>query len=88
MIYVGVMFYVGVMWAFDQVARVCEYTSAEKGAGNHCIRLWQLSFVLVGAEGRPERMVSGARLAHEVSEESKGNILACEVEASSLVKKK
>lgn len=76
------MVYVGLMWAFDQVARVSEYTSAETGAENHCIQLWQLSFVLAGSEGRSQRIVSGARLAHEVSEDSKCNVLACEVEAS------
>lgn len=77
------MIYVGLMWAFDQVARVSEYTSAETGAENHCIRVWQLSFVLAGTEGKPGRVVAGARLAHEVSEESKRDVIACEVEASS-----
>ena len=77
------MIYVGLMWAFDQVARVSEYTSAETGAENHCIQIWQLSFILAGTEGKPERVVAGARLAHEVSEESKSDIIACEVEASS-----
>lgn len=77
------MIYVGLMWAFDQVARVSEYTSAETGAENHCIQIWQLSFILAGTEGKPERVVAGARLAHEVSEESKSDIVACEVEASS-----
>ena len=77
------MTYVGLMWAFDQVARVSEYTSAETGAENHCIRIWQLSFILAGTEGRPERIVAGARLTQEVNEESKCNVVACEVEASS-----
>ena len=33
------MTYVGLMWGFDQVARVCECTSAEPGAEDHCVQL-------------------------------------------------
>ena len=35
------MTYVGLMWGFDQVARVSEYTLAETAAEDHCVRLWR-----------------------------------------------
>ena len=34
------MIYMGLMWGFDQVARVSEYTSAEVAAEDHCVRVW------------------------------------------------
>lgn len=77
------MTYLGLMWGFDQVARVSEYTSAEKDAEDHCIRVWQLSFVVGTAEGVPDRVVGGARLAQEIGDHPSCNIIACEVEASS-----
>ena len=79
------MTYVGMMWGFDQVARVCEYTSAEPNAEDHCVRLWQLTFI-IKAPGRgpeQERVVNGARLAQEISEHPSHTVVACEVEASS-----
>ena len=33
------MTYVGLMWGFEMVARVSQYTSAETSAEDHCIRL-------------------------------------------------
>lgn len=77
------MTYVGLMWAFDQVARACEYTSAEPNAEDHCVRIWQLSFIVRTSEEGPERVISGARLAQEISDNPKCIIVACEVEASS-----
>lgn len=40
------MKYIGSMWAFDQAARVSEYTMAEPGAQDHCVRLDDLTFIL------------------------------------------
>ena len=39
------MRYIGSMWAFDQTARVSEYTQAEPGAQDHCVRLDDLTFI-------------------------------------------
>ena len=55
------MVYVGMMWAFDQVARVSEYTSAEPSAEYHCVRIWQLSFVIEASEGGSQRVIVGAK---------------------------
>lgn len=54
----GCMAYIGCMWGYDQSARVSEYTGAENGASDHCIRLDDLTFVLQAGEG-----VAGSALA-------------------------
>jgi hypothetical protein len=77
------MTYMGLMWGFELVARVGQYTAAEKGAEDHCVRLWQLSFVVAAAEGQPERVVGGGRFAQEYRDNPQCVVLACEVEASS-----
>lgn len=77
------MTYVGLMWGFDQVARISEYTSAETTAEDHCIRLWQLTFVVEGGIGEPQRLISGAMLAQEMRAIPVPYVVACEVEASS-----
>ena len=38
------MKYIGSMWGFDQTARVSEYTKAEPGAQDHCVRVDDLTF--------------------------------------------
>jgi hypothetical protein len=40
------MRYIGAMWAFDQAARVSEYTKAEPGAQDHCVRVDDLTFIM------------------------------------------
>lgn len=40
------MRYIGAMWAFDKVARVSEYTRAEPGAQDHCVRVDDLTCIL------------------------------------------
>lgn len=77
------MTYVGLMWGFDQVARISEYTSAEKTAEDHCVRLWQLTFVVEGGIGAPQRLVSGSVLSQEMRASPVPYVVACEVEASS-----
>ena len=77
------MTYMGLMWGFDQVARVSEYTSAEPSAEDHCVRVWQLTFVVEGEMGQPQRLISGSLLAQEMRATPIPAIMACEVEASS-----
>ena len=45
------MTYLGCMWGFDQSARVSEYTVPEPRAQDHCIRLDDLSFYTLNADG-------------------------------------
>lgn len=40
----GRMSYVACVWGFDQSARVSEYTRAEPGATDHCVRLDDITF--------------------------------------------
>ena len=39
--------YIGAMWAFDKAARVSEYTKAEPGAQDYCVRVDDLTFTLI-----------------------------------------
>ena len=75
------MTYVGLMWGFDQVARVSEYTSAEVSAEDHCVRVWQLSFVVGGSEIALQAVIPGAALADRMKVAPAPIIAACEVEA-------
>ena len=77
------MTYVGLMWGFDQVARVSEYTSAEASAEDHCVSLWQLTFIIEDGVGRVQRVISGASLSKEMGMIPARRVVACEVEASS-----
>ena len=77
------MTYVGLMWGFDQVARVSEYTSAEVLAEDHCVRLWQLTFIIEDEVGGAQRVISGASLSKEMETVPARRVVACEVEASS-----
>ena len=43
--------YIGCMWAFEMGARVSEYTTAEPGGVDHCIRVDDLIFVAVSPGG-------------------------------------
>lgn len=47
----GCLAYIGCMWGYDQSARVSEYTTPENGAEDHCIRIDDLTFVMVTGEG-------------------------------------
>lgn len=42
------MRYLGCMWGFEMGARVSEYTRAEPGGSDHCIRLDDLTFIVEG----------------------------------------
>jgi hypothetical protein len=53
--------YLGCMWGFDMGARVSEYTRAEPGGSDHCVRVDDLTFILVG-KGDP-RPIAGGNLA-------------------------
>ena len=77
------MTYVGLMWGFDQVARVSEYTSAEVSAEDHCVRVWQLSFIAEGNGDGQQRVIPGAAISAEMKSIPAPVITACEVEASS-----
>ena len=77
------MTYVGLMWGFDQVARVSEYTSAEVSAEDHCVRVWQLSFIADGSGDDKQRVIPGSALSAEMKLIPVPIIIACEVEASS-----
>jgi hypothetical protein len=77
------MTYLGLMWGFDQVARVSEYTAAETSAEDHCIQVWQLSFITEEKEGGQQRVVAGAGIARVLEANSGSMVVACEVEASS-----
>jgi hypothetical protein len=77
------MTYLGLMWGFDQVARVSEYTAPESSSENHCVQVWQLSFVTEAEGGGQQRVIAGAGLAQAVSDNPNRKVTACEVEASS-----
>ena len=77
------MTYLGLMWGFDQVARVSEYTAPESSSENHCVQVWQLSFVTEAEGGGQQRLVAGAGLAQALRDDPSRKIVACEVEASS-----
>ena len=77
------MTYMGLMWGFDQVARVSEYTSAEVSAEDHCVRVWQLSFIADGNEDGKQHVIAGSALSAEMKLIPAPMIIACEVEASS-----
>ena len=77
------MAYVGMMWRFEVVARVSQYTAAESENEDHCVRLWQLSFVLAATNDKPERLVAGGQLAKEIRDDGNCDVIAWEVEASS-----
>lgn len=66
--------YIGCMWGYDHSARVSEYTTAENGAENHCIRVDDLTFVLATGEG----FVGNALAAHLMSShnEAAGHIIS------------
>ena len=53
--------YIGCMWAFEMGARVSEYTTAEPGGVDHCVRVDDLIFVAVSPNG--SRSFYGSRLA-------------------------
>lgn len=55
------MRYMGCMWGFEMGARVSEYTRAEPGGSDHCVRLDDLTFI-VETEGAT-RSVLGSDLA-------------------------
>ena len=67
------MTYMGLMWGFDQVARVSEYTSAEPSAEDHCVRVWQLTFVVEGEMGQPQRLISRSLLSQDESYSNSGH---------------
>ena len=77
------MTYLGLMWGFDQVARVSEFTAPESAAENHCVQVWQLSFVTEAEGVGQQRVVAGSGLAQAFSDDPNRRIIACEVEASS-----
>ena len=77
------MTYVGLMWGFDQFARVSEYTSAEVLAEEHCVRLWQLTFIVNDGVRGVQRVISGAALSKEMKTVPARRVAACEVVASS-----
>ena len=77
------MTYMGLMWGFDQVARVSEYTSAEVSAEDHCVRVWQLSFIADGNGDGKQRVIPGSALSAKMKFIRAPIIIACEVEASS-----
>ena len=77
------MTYIGLMWGFDQVARVSEYTSAEVSGEDHRVRLWQLSFVCEESGKAMQTVVPGPALASRMRVAPAPRIAACEVEASS-----
>lgn len=45
------MAFLGCMWGFEMGARVSEYTTPEPGAVDHCVRMDDLTFVSVSADG-------------------------------------
>ena len=51
------MVYLGCIWAYDQDARVSEYTAPEPGGEDHCVRMSDLEFEC--AEGVRTRGVNG-----------------------------
>lgn len=55
------MKYLGCMWGFEMGARVSEYTKAEPGGSDHCIRVDDLTFI-IETPGATET-VSGGNLA-------------------------
>jgi hypothetical protein len=55
------MTYLGCMWGFEIGARVGEYTRAEPGKPDHCIRLDDLTFIVEGAT--VTQTLSGSSLA-------------------------
>ena len=77
------MTYLGLMWGFDQVARVSEFTAAETSAEDHCVQVWQLSFIAEAEGAGQQRVIAGSGLAQAVSDNPECKIIACEVEASS-----
>lgn len=77
------MTYLGLMWGFDQVARVSEFTAPESASENHCVQVWQLSFVTEAEGGGQQRVVAGSSLAQALIIDPSRRITACEVEASS-----
>jgi hypothetical protein len=40
------MKYLGCMWGFELRARVGQYTRAEPGESNHCVRIDDLTFIV------------------------------------------
>ena len=75
--------YIAVVWAYDQDARVSEYTAPELRGEDHCIRVGDLSFEVVSTTGKT--MVRGGELPFE--EAARGcngetYISACWVRAS------
>lgn len=75
--------YLATIWAFDMGARVSEYTAAEKGGEDHCIRAGDLlfdfetgvtQFLVRGGEEYFARVRSGI--------EEKGNVVGCWVRGS------
>lgn len=78
------MRYIGAMWAFDQAARVSEYTKAEPGGQDHCVRVDDLTFILrVGESIVGSQLV--ALLAESLTERAPmlENIVECRVLAAS-----
>lgn len=61
----GRMTYIGCMWAYDMAARISEYTRAERGASDHCVRLDDLTFIVEG--GGKVETVAGSGLGKNAS---------------------
>jgi hypothetical protein len=55
--------YIAVVWAYDQDARVSEYTAPELRGEDHCIRVGDLSFEGVSTTGKT--MVRGGEVPFE-----------------------
>jgi hypothetical protein len=77
------MTYLSLMWGFDQVARACEFTAPESSSENHCVQVWQVTFITEAEGGHQQRVIAGAGLAQAVTDNPSRKVIACEVEASS-----
>ena len=77
------MVYLGAMYAYDMGARVCEYTAAEQGKVDHCVRVDDLTFELE-CPGRTVNILGSDLAKHglrELAEESSllGRVIQCQV---------
>jgi hypothetical protein len=78
------MKYLGCMWGFELSARVSEYTRAEPGGSDHCIRLDDLTFIIEGHA--VTQTISGGSLADNgatTSAAGLGRISECRVQGTS-----
>ena len=69
---VGRMTYLACLWAFDQTARISEYTLPEPGATDHCIRVDDLTFYRQTPGGVVCR--SGSNLAKDLNSSVEGSL--------------